>query len=146
MKSPVIITIILILPCFIKKSIAQPEREDHKCLISGINYLCDPGRCCSIYEYCSSAAYICATSCLFQCFPPPSSRQNSVASARNVVNATYNHYYDEFEASSSSCAALLNTKPQAQDHKYGSAGFPQDDDDDASVCGLCLKVTACCNL
>ncbi|CAN1809302.1 Pathogenesis-related protein PR-4B, partial [Linum perenne] len=57
-----------------------------------------------------------------------------------VVNATYNHYYDEFEASSSSCAALLNTKPQAQDHKYGSAGFPQDDDDDASVCGLCLKL------
>ncbi|XP_062099616.1 chitin-binding lectin 1-like [Humulus lupulus] len=55
---------------------SSPERPDHKC---GPNYgysPCNPGRCCSIYEYCGSGpAYCQGGQCKYQCWtsPPPMS-------------------------------------------------------------------------
>nr|AHZ57097.1 latex protein MLX56-7 [Morus alba var. alba] len=46
-----------------------PERPDHRCGSDLGNPPCDPGRCCSIHNWCgSTAAYCSGSNCQYQCW------------------------------------------------------------------------------
>ena len=48
---------------------ANPERPDHKCGPSVGNSPCNPGRCCSIHNYCGSTRFYCVgPNCRYQCW------------------------------------------------------------------------------
>ncbi|KAM6542107.1 hypothetical protein CsatB_006554 [Cannabis sativa] len=48
-----------------------PERPDHRCGPSFEDIPCNPGRCCSIFEYCGSTPEYCqGETCRSQCWAP----------------------------------------------------------------------------
>ncbi|KAM6542109.1 hypothetical protein CsatB_006556 [Cannabis sativa] len=50
----------------------SPERADHRCGPDFGDIPCNPGRCCSIYQFCGDTSEYCETKCKSQCREPPS--------------------------------------------------------------------------
>ncbi|CAL1414169.1 unnamed protein product [Linum trigynum] len=114
---------------------------------------CDTGRCCSDTGYCGNDRYHCVTNCWMQCHDvdggvsSSGQRLHNISTTMNVVNATYNQYYDpagtkkkktiiisgweeddklvnaSSSSSSSWCATSLSSIPPARRNKYALAAF-----------------------
>ncbi|CAN1165623.1 Pathogenesis-related protein PR-4B [Linum perenne] len=128
----------------ISSSVAEPA--DY---INGTRFGCDPGRCCSRWYYCSCDPIVCHSGseyCRFQCYPPPHHHDQLLLATSdtniNIVNATYNAYYDDVTADSSSisCATSLISMSEGLLHKYDWAAFGRHTAVSNSTCGQCLKL------
>ncbi|KAM6542110.1 hypothetical protein CsatB_006557 [Cannabis sativa] len=47
------------------------ERIDHRCGPDFGDIPCNPGRCCSVFQFCGDTAEYCEGSCKSQCWAPP---------------------------------------------------------------------------
>ncbi|KAM6559530.1 hypothetical protein CsatA_028769 [Cannabis sativa] len=46
----------------------NPERADHRCGPDFGDIPCNPGRCCSVFQFCGDTAEYCETKCKSQCW------------------------------------------------------------------------------
>ncbi|CAN0910883.1 hypothetical protein LINGRAHAP2_LOCUS26536 [Linum grandiflorum] len=141
--TPILTAAGLILILSTSSAIAEPE--NYRCYEDPSGHTlheCDPGRCCSFWNYCSDDPVICSTWCQFQC-------TSSSSSHRTGVNAaSYDEYYhdvvvvnrtsaEEEEEESLSCG----TSSVMMNHIPGAAfGRSRRNDAASSICGQCLKV------
>ncbi|CAN0891153.1 Wound-induced protein WIN2 [Linum grandiflorum] len=133
---------VLVLFLIASTSATSTELPDHRCYdLPYMRYECDPGRCCSAWNYCGITPLHCTgLTCLFQCTDRPGDVTLLSINNATFVKVTRNDDFDH--RNSVSCANSLKDLSSASLQKYAWASFRVNNNAaTASTCGRCLKLT-----